>query len=222
MQVHPLRGEFGEHVSPIQQSIGTNPAFLFVDSKGWKGAAMTYIAPLAKPPGRDVMIDVMFDDITTLRITDRLYRTQMQDFFGHPLPSQLSEEALMQYYRDEPKSTCGLEFAADPIVPHPTQARTKFRLVVGGHDKAVIEPFREVERKVVMTETEEIRQEAKERSRLVRTRQLSLGPVAEPRQEAISLSPGAESRTHTARTSHHPGHLMVRVRFPMRYGLGDP
>jgi hypothetical protein len=48
-------------------------------------------------------------------------------------------------------------------------------LVVGGHDKAVIQLFRDVERKVVGTEAGEIRQEAKERSRLARTHQLSLG-----------------------------------------------
>jgi protein gp37 len=43
---HPLPGEFGAHVSTIQELIGTDPAFLFVDPNGWKGAAMTYIAPL--------------------------------------------------------------------------------------------------------------------------------------------------------------------------------
>jgi hypothetical protein len=39
-------------------------------------------------------------------------------------------------------------------VPHPTQEWTKFRLVVGGHHKAVIELFRDVERKVAVTEAE--------------------------------------------------------------------
>jgi hypothetical protein len=87
----------------------------------------------------------------------------------------VTEEALMEAYRTQLKATCGLQFAADLIVPHPTQERTKFRLVVGGHDKAVIQLFRDVERKVVGTEAGEIRQEAKERSRLARTHQLSLG-----------------------------------------------
>jgi hypothetical protein len=96
----------------------------------------------------------------------------MQEFFGQPLPPRLSKEALMQSYRDQLKSTCALQFAAALMVPHPTQERTKLRLVVGGHHKEVIRLFREVERKVAVTEAEEIRQEAKERSRLVRTRQL--------------------------------------------------
>jgi hypothetical protein len=94
----------------------------------------------------------------------------------------------MQCYRDQLKSTCGLQFAADLIVPHPTQERTKFRLVVGGHDKVVIQLFREVERKVAVTEAEEIRQEAKERSRLVRTQQLSLGlPLSPDKRRYTSL-----------------------------------
>jgi hypothetical protein len=62
-----------------------------VDPKGWKGAAMTYIAPLARRPGRDVMINVMFDHINRFKDTQLTFiRAQMQDFFGHPLPPQLS------------------------------------------------------------------------------------------------------------------------------------
>ena len=200
VHVHPLPGEFGAQVSTIQELIGTDPAFLFVDPKGWKGAAMTYIAPLAKRPGRDVMINVMFDHINRFKDAPLAFiRAQMQEFFGQPLPPRLSEEALMQSYRDQLKSTCGLQFAADLMVPHPTHERTKFRLVVGGHDKAVIQLFREVERKAVVTEAEEIRQEAKERSRLVRTQQLPLGLSLTPdkRRSIFLREQGlAEMRTH--------------------------
>jgi three-Cys-motif partner protein len=193
-QVHPLFGEFGAHVLMIQQLSGTDPAFLFVDPKGWKGAAMTYIAPLAKLPERDVRINVMFDHIHRFKDARLTFiRTQMQEFFGRALPPRLSEAALMQCYLDHLKSTFGLQFAADLIVPHPTQERTKFRLVVGGHDKAVLQLFREVERKAV-TEAQEIRQEAKERGRLARTQRLPLGLSADPSQEGGSLSPGAGPR----------------------------
>jgi three-Cys-motif partner protein len=196
VQVHPLPGEFGAQVSTIQELIGTDPAFLFVDPKGWKGAAMTYIAPLARRPGRDVMINVMFDHINRFKDAPITFiRTQMQEFFGHPLSPQLSEEELMQSYRDQLKSTCDLQFAADLIVPHPTRERTKFRLVVGGHHKAVIELFREVEHKVAVTEAEGIRQEAKERSRLLRTQQLPLG-LSLPPDKRRSEQGLAEMRTH--------------------------
>jgi hypothetical protein len=94
----------------------------------------------------------------------------------------------MQSYRDRLKRTCGLQFAADLIVPHPTLERTKFRLVVGGHHKAVIELFREVERKVAVLKTEVIRQEAKERRRLDRTQQPSLGlPLSLDKRRSVSL-----------------------------------
>jgi three-Cys-motif partner protein len=140
VEVHPLHGAFGAHIATIQRLIGTDPAFLFVDPTGWKGAAMRYIAPLARRPERDVMVNVMFDHINRFKDAPlRFIQAQMQEFFGRPLPPQLSEEALMTSYRTQLKATCGLQFAADVIVPHPTQERTKFRLVVGGHDKAVIQ-----------------------------------------------------------------------------------
>jgi three-Cys-motif partner protein len=200
VQVHPLPGEFGAHVSRIQELIGTDPAFLFVDPKGWKGAAMKYIAPLAKRAGRDVMINVMFDHINRFKDARLTFiQTQMQEFFGGSPPRGHSEEELMKTYRKQLKSTCGLRFAADLIVPHPTRERTKFRLVVGGHHKAVIELFREVERKVAVLETEEIRQEAKERSRLLRTQQLPLGLSLTPdkrRLTSLRERDLAEMRTH--------------------------
>jgi hypothetical protein len=113
----------------------------------------------------------------------------------------------MQSYREQLKSTCGLQFAADLIVPHPTHERTKFRLVVGGHDKTVIQLFREVERKVALTEAEEIRQEAKERLRLNRTKQFSLDlPLSPDERRSTSLRERglAEVRAHihTVLTTH--------------------
>ena len=81
---------------------------------------MTYIAPLARRPGRDVMINVMFDHINRFKDAPLAFiRAQMQEFFGQPLPPRLSEEALMQSYRDQLKSTCGLQFAADLMVHTP-------------------------------------------------------------------------------------------------------
>jgi len=189
VQVHPLCGEFGAHVMSIQELIGTDPAFLFVDPKGWKGAAMKYLAPLAKPPGRDVMINVMCDYIKRFRDARLAFiRTQMEEFFGRSLPQGLSEEQLMRSYREQLKLTCGLQFAADLSVLHPTHAKTKFRLVVGGHHKAAIELFREVEHKVAVIKTEEIRQDAKERSRLDRTQQYPLGlPLRPDNRRSTSL-----------------------------------
>ena len=122
VHVHPLPGAFGAQVSRIQELIGDQPAFLFVDPKGWKGAAMTYIAPLARRPGRDVMINVMFDHINRFKDAPIPFiRTQMQEFFGQPLPPRLSEEALMQSYRDQLKIDLRPAVRRGPhsAAPHP-------------------------------------------------------------------------------------------------------
>ena len=76
------------------------------------------------------MINVMFDHINRFKDAPIPFiRTQMHEhLFGQPLPPRLSEEVLMQSYRDQLKSTCGLQFAADLMVPQPTHERTKFRL----------------------------------------------------------------------------------------------
>jgi hypothetical protein len=142
----------------------------------------------------------------------------MQEFFGRSLPPGLSEEALMRSYRDQLKSTCGLQFAADLMVPHPTHERTKFRLVVGGHHQAVIELFRDVERKVAVTEAEAIRHDAKERSRLVRTQQLPLGLTLTPdkrRSTSLREQGLAEMRTYIHTTLATEGSRRFDVLWPV-------
>lgn len=173
-----LRGEFGEHCDEISKMLGSDPAFIFVDPLGWKGAAMRYIAPLTRNGPRDVMINVMFDHLN--RQKDRLVehiRDQMRDFFGlesSDLPSGLNEDKLFEFYRAQLKLKCGLQYAADLIVPHPMMDRAKFHLVVGGKNKAVIEVFREVERRVIGDEAGEIRNEVARRVCEQTTGQLSL------------------------------------------------
>ena len=54
VRVEALHCEFGDAVKKIDQLVGQDPAFLFVDPTGWKGAAMNYIAPLAAKVDRDV------------------------------------------------------------------------------------------------------------------------------------------------------------------------
>jgi hypothetical protein len=66
--------------------------------------------------------------------------------------------------------------------------------------KAVIQLFRDVERKVVGTETGEIRRGAKERSRLARTHQLSLG-----------LPPSQESTPYTSLRAQGLAEMRTRI-----------
>ncbi len=168
IEVFNYHGEFGDHVSTIQAHIGKEAAFLFVDPTGWKGAAMKFIAPLARHPRRDVLVNVMFHHINRFKDDPRKFlREQMRDFFGlgeEELAPHLSEEELMELYREQLKDVCGIKYAADLVVPQPTKEQTKFRLVIGGHDEAVLELFRKVEKKVVGGEAAEVRTAAKERA----------------------------------------------------------
>jgi three-Cys-motif partner protein len=173
-----LRGEFEEHVAEINRLIGRDPAFLFVDPTGWKGAAMKFIEPLASPQDRDVLINVMFNHINRFKDDPRAFlREQIGNFFGleaGAIPPGLSEDELFDLYREQLRDKCRLPFVADLAIPHPTQERTWFRLVVGGHHPAIIDLFRHVERRVCGEVATTIRDEAKRRG----DQQLSLGVIA--------------------------------------------
>lgn len=188
---HPLHGKFGDHVDTISRWLGNDPAFIFVDPTGFKGVAMSFIRPLVRCSVRDVMINVMFNDINRWKDDPRSFlRAQMRDFFGledDDLVPGLSESDLFSLYRQNLKQRCGLRFAADLAVPHPTQERTWFHLVVGGSHREVLRVFREVEESVVGREAAQVRDEASKRLHEQRTGQTALlfdtsAPV-EPRFE---------------------------------------
>ena len=178
VQTHAFHGEFGDHVEEIQRRIGGDPAFIFVDPTGWRGAAMRFIAPLMGTR-RDVMVNVMFNHVNRFKDDPRTFlREQMTDFFGlteGELPPHLDEEGLIELYRGQLKRRGGLRFAADLAIPHPTRNRTWFRLAVGGNSPAVLDQFRDVERKVVGQEAGIVRDAAARRRRELRTAQPELG-----------------------------------------------
>lgn len=162
-----IPGEFGAAVPEINRRIGTDPAFLFVDPTGWKGAGMSYIAPLAAAANRDVLINVMFNDLNRFKDDRRAFlRTQIADFFGlreGEIRNGLDEESLFELYRKQVRAKCGVPMVADLVIPHPKKERTWFRLVVGGHHRASLKLFRDVERKVCGSEAAEVREAAKNR-----------------------------------------------------------
>lgn len=164
-----IEGAFGDHVVKINKEIGDSPAFLFVDPTGWDGVAMNYIAPLARPPQRDVMINVMFNFMNRFLEDPRAFlRAQIRDFFGladRDIPQGLSESELFEFYKGQLRAQAGVTFAANLAIPHPTNARTWFHLVVGGHHLRVLELFRDVERKVCGSEAVTVRREARDRKK---------------------------------------------------------
>ncbi|MFN9621239.1 MAG: three-Cys-motif partner protein TcmP [Cyanobacteriota bacterium] len=171
-------GEFGSHIEELNTWLRRDAAFIFVDPTGWKGAAMKFIAPLMKEPRRDVLVNVMFDHINRFKDDPRPFlRQQMRDFFGlaeSNLPEMLDEEDLFQLYRENLKTLCGVKYAADLAIPHPTDDRTKFRLVVGGSSPAVLELFRRIEAKVIGREAATVREMASIRKTEEKTGQGSL------------------------------------------------
>lgn len=177
-------GEFGSQIDTLLRRIGSDPAFIFVDPTGWKGAAMGFIAPLlAGSQQRDVLVNVMFDHINRFKDDPRQFlRDQMREFFGledRDMPEALTEDQLFELYRSQLKAKCRVQHAADLAIPHPVVERTKFRLVVGGKNPAVLEVFRDVEKKVMGREAAEIREAAALRANEERTGQMSL--LATPR-----------------------------------------
>lgn len=162
-----IHGEFGGAIGQINKLVGGDPAFLFVDPTGWKGAAMKYIAPLAEKEGRDVLINVMFNDINRFKDDPREFlREQLREFFGltdRDIPPGLDEDSLFDLYRAQLREKCRLPFVADLAIPHPTHERTWFRLAVGGHHPMSVELFRRVEQKVCGSEAGEVRAEARHR-----------------------------------------------------------
>jgi three-Cys-motif partner protein len=178
---HVLEGTFGGQVSEIRRLIAADPAFIFVDPTGWKGAGMANIAPLVDGRFRDVMVNVMFHHLNRWKDDPRDFlRQQMRDFFGladADLPPGLDEDELMRTYREQLRSRARLPHVGDLAVPHPTVARTFFRLVMGGRHPEVLRLFRDIEEKVVGRDAGHVRENARARATEQRTGQLPLGLV---------------------------------------------
>lgn len=197
-------GEFGSFVPELQRWLAADAGLIFVDPTGWKGAAMGFIAPLVSGIGRrDVLVNVMFDHINRFKDDPRPFlREQMRDFFGlgdAELPEGLDEERLFTLYRTKLKELCGIPHAADLAIPHPTMDRTKFRLVVGGKDPAVLKLFRDIEKRVIGHEAAAVRATATVRESERRTGQLTLlqappstdAQYSSLHEQALRLAPAA-------------------------------
>jgi three-Cys-motif partner protein len=210
-----FHGEFGDHVRDIQRCIGSDSAFVFVDPTGWRGAAMRFIAPLMGGR-RDVMVNVMFNHVNRFKDDARPFlREQMKEFFGltdRDLPADLSEEDLVALYRAQLKEKCHIRFAADLAIPHPTHDRTWFRLVVGGSSSAILELFRDIERRVVGQEAGAVRDAAARRQREERGPQLDL--------DLAAANPDRRyERLHAADLARVPAELIARLheRSPVKF-----
>lgn len=188
IEIHAFNGEFAEHAAHIDRLVGRDPALLFVDPTGWKGADMDVIARVSSRGRRDVLINVMSSFLVRQKDRDEDFlREQMRQFLGlkeRDLPAGLTEGELLALYREQFQRRAGLPHVADLIVMHPEQDRAYFRLVVGGRHPAVLKLFRGIEEKVAGREQASVRAGAYQRRKEATTGQMSLlaavAPVAEP------------------------------------------
>lgn len=207
VEVHTYEGAFADHAATVGNLIGSHPAFVFVDPKGWDGVGLRHVAKLGGRPRRDLLVNVMYDHLNRFKDDERAFlRRQMGEFFGldeGDLPPGLSEEELMALYRKRLRESGGMSWVADLAVPLPTRERTYFRLVVAGHHPRVIELFRDVEAKVIGAEAAQVRSDAKSRAEAARTAQLALLRLAPPAQDHRYLAQNAAAeaavRTHLPR-----------------------
>lgn len=179
VRAEALHGTFAQHVGEIASRLGSDPALIFVDPTGWKGAEMRNLVPLLEQPRRDVIVNVMYDFIHRFQDDPREYLRQgLKALFGlgtDDIPPGLDEQGLMALYRSQLKEKAELRFAVDLAVPHPRFERTWYRLVLGSRHQAAIQLFRDVEAKVIGREAPGVRAGARRRHREEATRQLELG-----------------------------------------------
>jgi three-Cys-motif partner protein len=189
VQVKVFEGTFGDHVPALSDMIGHDPALIFIDPTGWKGADMRFIAPLAAHRHRDVLVNVMIQFINRFKAANHSFiEDQMKSFFGledASLPAEADEERLMALYRTQLKNICDLKYTADLIVPIATKDRTQFRLVVGAHHHAALELFRVIEAEVCGRDAASVRTQAKDRQRQDSTGQPLLLPTPVPQIDDI-------------------------------------
>lgn len=121
-------------------------------------------------------------------------RDQLEEFFGEQVEKGTSERELLRRYRENLKTKCALQYAADLRVSHPTSERTHFRLVVGGKDKKVLEVFRDVERDVMGRTAGRVRDAARRRAEAARTGVHQLGVF--DRVAAVELADGGYAEQH--------------------------
>lgn len=182
VQTEALHGEFGHHVDEIRDRLGNDAAFIFVDPTGFKGAAMGYVAKLTTASRRDVLINLMYNDIARFKSLESL-RDHFRDFFDSELPPDLDQDAILALYRENLKARCGLSFSADVAIPHRTSERTWFHLVLGVNRREGLDLLRRIEKTVCGKEAGTVRASAKMRRDEERTSQLGLPMNLAPEED---------------------------------------
>lgn len=156
--------------------------FIFIDPTGWTGFEMSTIAPLLKIEPGEVLINFMTGHIRRfIDYPEEVNQQSFVRFFGSQdfrekvkgLAQQEREDAAVEEYIRNVKSTGNFSHVCSAIVLHPEIDRTAFHLIYATRNPAGVEVFKDVEKRA-MAVMEKARAEAKQRKREEKTRQTEL------------------------------------------------
>jgi three-Cys-motif partner protein len=156
--------------------------FIFIDPTGWTGFEMGTIAPLLKIDPGEVLINFMTGHIRRfIDYPEEVNQQSFVRFFGSEdfrekvkgLAQQEREDAAVEEYIRNVKSTGNFPHVCSAIVLHPEIDRTAFHLIYATRNLAGVEVFKDAEKRA-MALMEKARAEAKQRKREEKTRQTEL------------------------------------------------
>lgn len=214
IEIRVLHGEFEQVLPEVIDYVGDSFALTFIDPTGWTGFALKTVAALLQKRG-EVLVNFMFDHINRFLGHEAEART-FEALFGGPGWNEAvgeGEAAILDFYQQRLKELCGFTYATRTRILKPLSDRTYFHLVYATrHPKGLIE-FRKVEKKL-LKEQEQVRADAKQTTRIEKTRQEELFRDA----EAAAGSPSFEEEQE--RNHRQAGELLqalLGARSPRRY-----
>jgi three-Cys-motif partner protein len=179
VEIRALQGRFEEVLPETIRHIGDSFALTFIDPKGWTGFSLQTIAPLLRKRG-EVLVNFMFDHINRF-LGHAAEAATFDALFGGPGWNDAvseGEAAILDFYQQRLKEVCNFTYATRTRILKPLSDRTYFHLVYATrHRKGLVE-FRRVEKKL-LKEQEQVRADAKQSTRVEKTRQEELFRVAD-------------------------------------------
>lgn len=166
-------------VNFVEQGGPQSFPFIFIDPTGWTGFEMATISPLLKLNPGEALINFMTGHIRRfIDSPEQMTQDSFVRLFGsqafHAQIEGLSEvereDAAVNEYMKNVKTTGKFKHASSAIVLHPEINRTAFHLIYATRDAKGMEVFKEAEKKA-MGVMEKARGEAQKRAREDRTGQ---------------------------------------------------
>lgn len=185
-QIEIVTGAFEDRIDDARQFVrtGRDPfAFLFIDPTGWTGFGLQAITPLLQEVrASEVLLNFMTKDIS--RFIDNgpaNVGPSFVDLFGDASHREAwrgvtgldREEAMVATYCERLRQAGGYRHCVSAMILNPKADRTHYHLIYGTHSPEGLVAFREVERKGLGFQKEQ-RAQAKQRSRVERSRQAEL------------------------------------------------